>query len=69
MFVKAGCAVKILESELSGEKIKNVVEGLVSDKDRLKKMSEAAHKEGVRNADDLILSEAEKVINHFRKKS
>lgn len=69
MFVKAGCAVKILESELSGERIKNVVEGLVSDKAKLEKMADAAFSAGVRDADDLILAEAEKVINNFRKKS
>ncbi len=62
MFVKAGCAVKISESELTPHVFKETINALVKDKNRLKRMSEAAYKEGIRNGDDAVLDEVEKII-------
>jgi len=63
MFVKAGCAVKIVESELNASKLKEAIDMLINDRKKLSEMSEAAFREGVRDADDLVLSEAEKLIH------
>ncbi len=66
MFVKAGCAVKISESALTNESFAETLNSLISDKNKLKRMSDAAYKEGIRNGDDAVLDEAEKII-HLRK--
>ncbi len=63
MFVKVGCAVKISESALTNESFEKTLNSLISDKEKLKRMSEAAYKEGIRNGDDAVLNEAEKIIH------
>lgn len=63
MFVRAGCAVKISEAELTCEKFKETLDSLINDKARLAEMAAAAHKEGIRNGDDSVLDEAESIIH------
>lgn len=67
VFVKAGCAVKITEAELDYKKFADTLNSVVKDKEKLKIMSEKAYKEGIRNADELIMAEIEKVIHQSSK--
>lgn len=67
MFVKAGCAVKISESELTPEIFKETLDSLINDKSKLEKMARSAYMEGIRNGDDAVLDEAEKIVHLFKK--
>ena len=63
-FVKEGCSVKIKESELTYEKLGQTVDALISDKNKLKEMADAALRCGIRDGDEAILDVIDSVIHH-----
>ncbi len=58
----AGAAVLIEEKELSDGRLEREVAEILSDKERMKRMSEAASSFSVANTDELIYSEIEKLV-------
>lgn len=67
MFVKAGCSVKIPESELNKDTLKNAIDSLIGNPDKLKMMEKAAYNNGIRNADEIILGALDEIITERKR--
>ena len=60
---KVGAAKIILNDELTGEKLNQVIEEMILDKEKLEKMGESAKKVATQNVEDKIYQEIQKLLS------
>ena len=66
---QAGAAKIILDKDLSTDKLNKTINEIIDDKENLKQMGQNAEKTSIKNVDEKIYREIEKLLNNAHRKN